>query len=169
MSITDSLLGSWFWNWVIETYAHYLFTASNFHSQLIIIEFSHLKSMRGRWASAAIGAGIARRRASEQMDQQASAYEAQAQQAQQQIAAQQRQIEAMQQQQQKQPAQPQQTDFTQQLKKYGDLKQQGLITEEEFQKLKADLLTKIWPAGIQKFLWPRQRIDSAQMRYVWKS
>jgi hypothetical protein len=29
------------------------------------------------------------------------------------------------------------------LKKYGELKQQGLITEEEFQKLKADLLSKI--------------------------
>ncbi|MFL6382806.1 MAG: SHOCT domain-containing protein [Nitrososphaeraceae archaeon] len=29
------------------------------------------------------------------------------------------------------------------MKKYGDLKQQGLISEEEFQKLKADLLSKI--------------------------
>jgi hypothetical protein len=29
------------------------------------------------------------------------------------------------------------------LKEYTDLKQQGLITEEEFQKLKANLLSKI--------------------------
>jgi multidrug resistance efflux pump len=70
----------------------------------------------------------------------------QSQQAQQQIEAQQRQIEALQQQ-QKQPPQPQQQqqgeDLAQKLKKYGDLKQQGLITEEEFQKLKADLLSKM--------------------------
>ena len=94
--------------------------------------------MRGRWASAAIGAGVARRRMGAEMDQQS-------QQAQQQIEAQQRQIEALQQQ-QKQPPQPQQQqgeDLAQKLKKYGDLKQQGLITEEEFQKLKADLLSKI--------------------------
>jgi len=96
--------------------------------------------MRGRWASAAIGAGIARRRMGAEMDQQS-------QQAQQQIEAQQRQIEALQQ--QKQPPQPQQQqqqqgeDLAQKLKKYGDLKQQGLITEEEFQKLKADLLSKM--------------------------
>jgi multidrug resistance efflux pump len=94
--------------------------------------------MRGRWASAAIGAGVARRRMGAEMDQQS-------QQAQQQIEAQQRQIEALQQQ-QKQPPQPQQQqgeDLAQKLKKYGDLKQQGLITEEEFQKLKADLLSKM--------------------------
>jgi len=66
------------------------------------------------------------------------------QKAQQQIDAQQRQLEAMQQQkQQPQQAQPQQEDITQKLKKYGDLKQQGLITDEEFQKLKADLLSKM--------------------------
>ena len=101
--------------------------------------------MRGRWASAAIGAGVARRRAGAQMDQQAKANEAQSQQAQQQIEAQQRQIEALQQQKQQpqQASQPQQEDLTEKLKKYGDLKQQGLISEEEFQKLKADLLSKI--------------------------
>jgi multidrug resistance efflux pump len=66
------------------------------------------------------------------------------QRAQQQIDAQQKQLEAMQQQkQQPQQAQPQQEDITQKLKKYGDLKQQGLITDEEFQKLKADLLSKM--------------------------
>ena len=102
--------------------------------------------MRGRWASAAIGAGIARRRMGYEMDQQAQAYESELQQAQQQIEAQQRQIEALQQQKQQpqpQQAQPQQEDITQKLKKYGDLKQQGLITDEEFQKLKADLLSKM--------------------------
>ena len=107
--------------------------------------------MRGRWASAALGAGIARRRMSYEMDEQAQAYEAQNQQAQQQIEAQKRQIEALQQQmqqqqkqQQKQPQPQQQTDDpTQKLIKYADLKQQGIITEEEFQKLKAALLSKI--------------------------
>ena len=100
--------------------------------------------MRGRWASAAIGAGIARRRAGAEMDQQAQAFNAQQDQAQRQIEAQQRQIEALQQQKQ-QPQQPQQQqeDPTQKLKKYADLKQQGIISEEEYQKLKADLLSKI--------------------------
>jgi multidrug resistance efflux pump len=102
--------------------------------------------MRGRWASAAIGAGVARRSAGRAMDQQAQAHEAEMQRAQQQIEAQQRQLEAMQQQQRQQPQpQPQSPhdDITQKLKKYGELKQQGLITEEEFQKLKADLLSKM--------------------------
>jgi multidrug resistance efflux pump len=103
--------------------------------------------MRGRWASAALGAGIARRRMGSEMDQQAQAHEAEMQRAQQQIDAQQKQLEALQQQQQKQQPQPQprsqHDDITEKLKKYGDLKQQGLITDEEFQKLKADLLSKI--------------------------
>jgi Tfp pilus assembly protein FimV len=97
--------------------------------------------MRGRWASAAIGAGMARRRAGAEMDQQAQSYEAQQRQAQQQIEAQQRQLEALQQ--QKQQPQPQHEDPAQKLKKYAELKQQGIITEEEFSKLKADLLSKI--------------------------
>ena len=103
--------------------------------------------MRGRWASAALGAGMARRRMSYEMDEQAQAYEAQNQQAQQQIEAQKRQIEALQQQQKQQQkqSQPQQQtdDPTQKLIKYADLKQQGIITEEEFQKLKSALLSKI--------------------------
>ena len=101
--------------------------------------------MRGRWASAAIGAGIARRRMGNEMDQQAQAHEAEMQRAQQQIDAQQRQLEALQQQKQQPQPQPQSQhdDITEKLKKYGDLKQQGLITEQEFQKLKADLLSKI--------------------------
>ena len=102
--------------------------------------------MRGRWASAAIGAGVARRRAGAAMDQQNQAHDAEMQRAQQQMEAQQRQIEALQQQKQQpqQAPQPQQQeDLTAKLKKYGDLKQQGLISEEEFQKLKADLLSKM--------------------------
>ena len=104
--------------------------------------------MRGRWASAAIGAGVARRRAGAEMNQQNQAHEAEMQRAQQQIDAQQRQLEAMQQQKQQpqaqpQQVQPQQEDITGKLKKYGELKQQGLITDEEFQKLKADLLSKM--------------------------
>src|SRR5215211_896154 len=100
--------------------------------------------MRGRWASAAIGAGIARRRMGNEMDQQAQAHDAEMQRAQQQIDAQQKQLEAMQQQkQQPQPQQQQQEEITQKLIKYGDLKREGLITEQEFQKLKADLLSKM--------------------------
>jgi multidrug resistance efflux pump len=100
--------------------------------------------MRGRWASAALGAGLARRQASYEMDQ-AQAYESQLQQSQQQIESQKRQIEALQQhsQLQKHNPQPQHEDLTEKLKKYADLKQQGILTEEEFQKLKMDLLSKL--------------------------
>jgi Short C-terminal domain len=100
-----------------------------------------LKIMRGRWASAALGAGMARRQASYEMDQQAQAYDSQQQQAQRQIEAQQREIEALKQ--QKKHSQPQEEDLVQKLKKYADLKQQGILTEEEFLKLKADLLSKL--------------------------
>ncbi|MFZ0326642.1 MAG: SHOCT domain-containing protein, partial [Nitrososphaeraceae archaeon] len=86
---------------------------------------------------------IARRRAGAEMDQQAQAYEAQQQQAQRQIEAQQRQIEALQQQKQQPQPQPQQEDVTQKLQKYADLHQKGIISDEEFQKLKANLLSKI--------------------------
>ena len=110
-------------------------------SESILTPYLVLKIMRGRWASAALGAGIARRRMGNEMNEQAQAYEAQLQQAQQQIEAQQRQIKALEQ--QIQHPQPQQEDLTQKLKKYGDLKQQGILTEEEFQKLKADLLSKM--------------------------
>ena len=103
--------------------------------------------MRGRWASAAIGAGIARRRMGSEMDQQAQAHDAEMQRAQQQIDAQQKQLEALKQQKQQPQPQPQpqqqQEDITQKLIKYGDLKREGLITEEEFKKLKADLLSKM--------------------------
>jgi transposase len=74
--------------------------------------------MRGRWASAALGAGLARRQASYEMDQQAQAYESQLQQSQQQIEAQKRQIEALQRQsqQQKHNPQPKHEDLTEKIK-----------------------------------------------------
>ena len=72
----------------------------------------------------------------------AQAYEAQQQQAQQQIEAQQRQIEALQRQKQQQP-QSHQKDLTHKLIKYAELKKQGILTEEEFQKLKMDLLSRM--------------------------
>jgi F0F1-type ATP synthase membrane subunit b/b' len=101
----------------------------------ILTSYIFLKIMRGRWASAAIGAGMARRQAGYEMDQQAQAYNAQQEQAQRQIEALQRQLE--------QQKQHPQEDLTEKLKKYADLKKQGLLTEEEFQKLKADLLSKL--------------------------
>jgi multidrug resistance efflux pump len=88
----------------------------------------------------AIGAGIARHRASAGMEQERQAYESQQDQAQRQIEAQQRQIESLQQQKYQQP---QQEDLTKKLQKYADLRQKGLLTEEEFQKLKADLLSQM--------------------------
>ena len=63
----------------------------------------------------ALGAGMARRRAGCEMDQQAQAYYAQQQQAQNQIDALQRQLE-----QQKQQPEPQQENLTEKLKKYAD-------------------------------------------------
>ncbi len=100
--------------------------------------------MRGRWASAALGAGIARHRAGREMEQQQQAYDAQQQEAQRQIEAQQRQIEALQQQNFQQAPQPQtqQEDVQAKLLKYADL-QKGILSDEEFQKLKADLLARI--------------------------
>jgi len=38
---------------------------------------------------------------------------------------------------------PRQEDLTKKLEKYGDLRQKGLVTEEEFQKLKADILSQM--------------------------
>jgi len=96
--------------------------------------------MRGRWAMAAMGAGVARHRANAAMDQERQGYENQLDQSQRQIEAQQRQIETLQQQ---KFQQPQHEDITQKLQKYSDLKQKGLLTEEEFQKLKADLLSQM--------------------------
>ena len=104
-----------------------------------------IEGMRGRWAAAAVGASVAKSRAGAKANEQAQAAQAQQQASQQQIEAQQRQIEAMQQQKQ-QPlsqSQPQQEDITQKLQKYADLHQKGILSDEEFQKLKTDLLSKM--------------------------
>ena len=98
--------------------------------------------MRGRWASAAIGAGVARRRAGAEMEQQDAAHQREMDQLK---AEQQRQIDELkQQQQQSKPQQPSgQEDVTQKLQKLADLKKQGILSDEEFQKLKMELLAKL--------------------------
>jgi hypothetical protein len=105
--------------------------------------------MRGRWASAAIGAGIARNRAAGQAQAQDQAHQAEMAQM---NAQHEREMAQMQQQMQQQNAQqaqskPQQSsgqeDVTQKLQKLADLKNQGILSEEEFQKLKMELLTKL--------------------------
>lgn len=103
----------------------------------IIIEI-----MRGRWASAAIGAGVARRRAGAEMEQQDAAHQQEIDQLK---AEQQRQIDELkQQQQQSKPQQPSgQEDITQKLQKLADLHKQGILSDEEFQKTKAELLAKL--------------------------
>ena len=98
--------------------------------------------MRGRWASAAIGAGVARRRAGAEMEQQDAAHQREMDQLK---ADQQRQIDELkQQQQQPKPQQSSgQEDVTQKLQKLADLKKQGILSDEEFQKLKMELLAKL--------------------------
>jgi Short C-terminal domain len=101
-----------------------------------------IEIMRGRWASAAIGAGVARRRAGAEMEQQDAAHQKEMDQLK---ADQQRQIDELKQQQQQ--SKPQQSsgqeDVTQKLQKLADLKKQGILTDEEFQKLKMELLAKL--------------------------
>ena len=99
--------------------------------------------MRGRWASAAIGAGIARNRAGREMEAQDSAHQHEMDQL---NAEHQREMEQMKQQyaQQGQPKQSSgQEDVTQKLQKLADLKKQGILSDEEFQKLKMELLAKL--------------------------
>ena len=99
--------------------------------------------MRGRWASAAIGAGVARRRAGAEMEQQDAAHQKEIDDLK---AEQQRQIDELKQQQQQQPKPQQpsgQEDVTQKLQKLADLHKQGILSDEEFQKTKAELLAKL--------------------------
>ena len=97
--------------------------------------------MRGRWASAAIGAGIARNRAGREMGEQEAAHQREMDQLK---AEQQRQIDELKQQQQSKPQQSSgQEDVTQKLQKLADLKKQGILSDEEFQKLKMELLAKL--------------------------
>ena len=98
-----------------------------------------IEIMRGRWASAAIGAGVARRQAGAQMDQQEAAHQREMDQLK---AEQQREMERVKQDQSK-PQQSGQEDVTQKLQKLADLKKQGILSDEEFQKLKMELLAKL--------------------------
>ena len=95
--------------------------------------------MRGRWASAAIGAGVARHRAGAEMEQQEAAHQREMDQLK---AEQQREMERIKQDQSK-PQQSGQEDVTQKLQKLADLKKQGILSDEEFQKLKMELLAKL--------------------------
>jgi hypothetical protein len=102
--------------------------------------------MRGRWASAALGAGIARSRAEGRAQQ-----EIQSQQQANQIemekmkASYQHEIDQLKGSQAQAAPQPQQSteDPMAKLKKLADLKQQGILSEEEFQKMKAALIAKL--------------------------
>ena len=96
--------------------------------------------MRGRWASAAIGAGVARRRAGAEMEQQDAAHQREMDELK---AEQQRQIDQLKQQQSKPQQSSDQEDVTQKLQKLADLKKQGILSDEEFQKLKMELLAKL--------------------------
>ena len=99
-----------------------------------------IEIMRGRWASAAIGAGVARRRAGADMEQQDAAHQREMDQLK---ADQQRQIDELKQQQSKPQQSSGQEDVTQKLQKLADLKKQGILSDEEFQKLKMELLAKL--------------------------
>jgi membrane protease subunit (stomatin/prohibitin family) len=79
--------------------------------------------MRGRIAAFAIGSHMATKRTEAAMSQQQ---------------------QQQQQQQQPQPqAQPPQEDITQKLQKLADLHKQGILSDEEFQKMKTDLIAKL--------------------------
>ena len=96
--------------------------------------------MRGRWASAAIGAGVARRRAGAEMEQQDAAHQREMDQLK---ADQQRQIDELKQQQSKPQQSSGQEDVTQKLQKLADLKKQRILSDAEFEKLKMELLAKL--------------------------
>jgi hypothetical protein len=98
-----------------------------------------IEIMRGRWASAAIGAGVARHRAGAEMEQQEAAHQREMDQLR---AEQQREMERLRQDQSK-PQQSGQEDVTQKLQKLAYLKKQGILSDEEFQKLKMELLAKL--------------------------
>ena len=99
--------------------------------------------MRGRWASAAIGAGIARNRAGREMEAQNQANQQQIDQL---NAQHEREMEQLRQQNAQQGQSKQssgQEDVTQKLQKLADLHKQGILSDEEFQKAKMDLLAKM--------------------------
>jgi nitrogen fixation/metabolism regulation signal transduction histidine kinase len=102
----------------------------------ILSSHTFTMTMRGRIASFAIGSAIARRRTGAAMAQ-AQDQQAQAQAQQQEI----EQLKAAQAQQTQQSSN--QEDITQKLEKLAELHQKGLLTDEEFQKLKMNLISKL--------------------------
>ena|SRR4029079_13162699 len=103
--------------------------------------------MRGRWASAAVGAGIARHRAGAAADQQVQAANQASQLEMQKMEAQhQHEMDQLRMSQAQAAPQPQAQaaeDPMAKLKKLADLKQQGILSEEEFQKMKASLIAQL--------------------------
>ena len=103
--------------------------------------------MRGRWASAAVGAGIARHRAGAAADQQVQAANQASQLEMQKMEAQhQHEMDQLRMSQAQAAPQPQAQaaeDPMAKLKKLADLKQQGILSEEEFQKMKAFLIAQL--------------------------
>lgn len=103
--------------------------------------------MRGRWASAAIGAGIARHRAEGRAEQEIQAANQASQLEMEKMkASYQHEIDQLRASQARAPPpQPQQSaeDPMAKLKKLAELKQQGILSEEEFQKMKASLIAKL--------------------------
>ena len=102
--------------------------------------------MRGRWASMAIGAGIARHRAEGRAEQEIQAANQASQLEMEKMkASYQHEIDQLRASQAHAPPQPQQSaeDPMAKLKKLADLKQQGILSEEEFQKMKASLIAQL--------------------------
>jgi len=95
----------------------------------------------GLLGAAVVGGMVGRRSARRQME--GMQKQAQAQQAQAQAQAQAQQAQAQAQQTQAQAQASAKTDPMQEIAKLGDLKAKGLITEEEFQKMKASVLAKM--------------------------
>jgi primosomal protein N' len=96
--------------------------------------------MRGRIASAAVGANIAKNRAQAAGAQKEAANQKEIDDLK---AEQQKQLDELKQQESKPQQSSGQEDITQKLQKLANLKQQGLISEEDYQKSKADLLAKL--------------------------
>lgn len=93
--------------------------------------------MRGRWAAFAVGRAAANSRAQAAISQQQREADLALQAKNQEI----ERLRAAQSQQAK--SQPKQEDVTEKLQKLGDLHQKGLLTDEEFTKLKMDLLSDL--------------------------
>jgi Na+/phosphate symporter len=107
--------------------------------------------MRGRWAMFAAGRAVSNSRNNaaiqQQQNQADQAMQQQAQLAQQQAQAQQQEIDRLRAQQAQQSQNVQssssQVDVTEKIQKLGDLHQKGLLTDEEFAKMKMQLLSQL--------------------------